>query len=80
MDVEQHDRIRREVEGHVIGESSPRPTRNDAASSLADQINIANVAISRVEDVAARSIEPILQDERQIVSVSDPEDQSFFGI
>lgn len=45
VDVEHHDRKRREIEGHIIAQSTSWANSDSSMISLSDQIDIADVAI-----------------------------------
>jgi hypothetical protein len=47
---------------------------------LPNQIDVANVAVSWIENLTIAGVQAVIENPREIVSVNDPENQGFVGI
>src|ERR1035438_8692439 len=80
VNVVHHDRKRSEIKGHIVAQSTSVTNPDPPVIPLPNQIDVANVAVIWIGNLAIAGVQTVIENPREIVPVNDPENQGFVGI
>ena len=80
LDVEEHRRPRREVEGHVVGEGPAGSHQDATLRPLLDEVWTPDGPEARVEPGTAAAADAVRQDPGHVGDMRDPEDQGLLAV
>jgi len=79
LDVVEHRRFRREVEGHIVRQHAAGRQLHGAAGALVDQVGVADRDEVGIGEVAVRRVQAVAEQLQQICDVGYAEEQAARG-